>query len=173
MGLLTDIRVPLPPECATPLDCHRHLSEISDRLTSNLRVRLGDGFEVLRDVRPVSFGGEWVRSTRVYRAGELRATFSVSYDWVTSPHDFEVSCLLPSPATAVPKAAAIAASLLIAGGATALGGPIAGALAGASTLLAAILAGRAWPFGRKPAESAPDEALLGLDGGLQLDPLLG
>jgi hypothetical protein len=173
MGMLTDIRVPLPQECETQLDCHRHLGEISDRLTGNLRARLGDGFEVLRDVRPVAFGGQWSRATRVYRDGELRATFSVAYDYVLSPHDFEVSCLLPTPATAVPRAAAIAVSILVAGGATAFGGPLAGALAGGSTLLAAILAARAWPFGRTRRSATREEAPFDVDGGFRLDPLLG
>jgi len=167
MGMLTDIRVPLPEVCKGQLDCHRHLTEISDRLTANLRGRLGEEFEVLRDVRPVAFGGQWSRDTRVYRDGELRATFSVAYDYVISPHDFQVSCLLPAPARAMPTVPALAASLLLAVGATAVGGPVVGALAGGSTLLAVALAAHAGPFGR------PGEAGDLFPAGLRLDPLLG
>jgi len=170
VDLLTDIRVPLPLACETRLDTHRHLGEISQRLTDNLRVRLGDDFEVLRDVRPVLAGGQWSRATRVYRHGELRATFRVTYDYVMSPHDFEVSCQLTVPATRVPKAVAAAACLVVGGGAAALAGPLAGALAAGSTLLAASLAGR--PLARRRARRQADGEI-GLAEGVGLDPLLG
>ena len=168
MARLTDIRVPLPQRCEGQAECHRHLTEISDRLTANLRDRLADEFEILRDVRPVAFGGQWSRDTRVYRDDELRATFSVAYDYVISPHDFQVSCSIPARARTRSKAPALAASLLLAAGATSLGGPLVGVLAGGSLLLAGTLAGHAGPFGPVRAPLATDL----FPAGLRLDPLL-
>jgi hypothetical protein len=169
--MLTDIRIPLPPECEGQADAHRHLSETSDRLTGNLRARLGDGFEVLRDVRPVVAGGRWTRATRVYRDGELRATFAVDYDWVISPHDFAVSCRLEALAAdgALPRAPAFAASLLTGVGAGVFAGPAAGALAGGAALMVALLAARVRPSRRRQARADAEAGLPDL----RLDPLLG
>jgi hypothetical protein len=152
--------------------CHDHLDEVSGRLTSNLRVRLGDGFDVLREVRPSIVGGLWARETRVYRDGELRATFAVSYDYAISPHDFEVSCLLPAHATAIPKLPALAASLLLAGGVAAVGGALAGALAGGSLMLAATMAGRVRVSGRRPRRSQED-GMAGIGDALSFETLCG
>ena len=176
MGTQADIRVPLPEQCQSEFDRQRHLGKISERLTANLHNKLGDGFRVVHGGRPVTFGGQWSRDTLVYRHGRLRATFSVAYDSMISPDDFQVSCVLTSPATALPELPVVAASLVLAAGATALGGPLAGVIAGATTLLAATLARSAWPFGRSTAsEEHRDELLDSFDreaGVLRLDPLL-